>query len=284
VKSSARSETPPLLAQYYDRKGDIGIFRERLQELEYHYQEELDERDIAIERGDPLDVSEEQFNKNYELQREAIIFDLTQAENDAQTLAQRCRAEGLEITERRPDSSEEAALSPLQALPDAREVQMSAKHRPDSSASTTSGDYLSPRGRIRVRGWLATLSDPGTPALPAEDLANIEADETLAQRGHSMELDATDTALSPVIPTGNSRRRAATYPQSPRRAVDSTSRPSISRIRAPIGRIQQKEITEFELVPDRIERDTMSLPEGEDSIDKRAARPPLQRFLSLFGL
>ena len=95
--SRSESDTPSLIEQYFDQKGNVGVYRERLQELEYHFQEGLLEREFIVDRGDTLDVSDETFNKTYNARRAEIEEDIDLAVTEANTLAERCLDAGLEI-------------------------------------------------------------------------------------------------------------------------------------------------------------------------------------------
>ena len=95
--SRSDSSTPSLLRQFYDRKGDVGIFEERLTDLEYNYQETLVERDMIRDRGDEVDLTDTQHHEQYLGQRKIILDDLEKAEYEAAQLLQKCRQLGLEI-------------------------------------------------------------------------------------------------------------------------------------------------------------------------------------------
>ncbi|KAK4892806.1 hypothetical protein LTR27_008720 [Elasticomyces elasticus] len=94
---SAVSEVPPLLAKYLDFKGDEGVYRTRLQDLEDHYNEGLAQREFFTERGDTLEVSDDQYNDEYRTRREFILTNLGLAEKQAMEAEARCHAAGINI-------------------------------------------------------------------------------------------------------------------------------------------------------------------------------------------
>ena len=95
-RSSSESSIPPLVAEYFERKGDIGIYYERLQELDFNHEEGLMERGFLHDRGDPVEPSDEEFQSNYKSQRKQIEYDLETAEEEAEMLRKRCEDEGLD--------------------------------------------------------------------------------------------------------------------------------------------------------------------------------------------
>lgn len=110
VGSKAETETPSLVAEYFDEKGNAGVFRERLDEMEFMFQEGLIERALVADRGDTLDVSDEQFQENYNIRRKNLIEDINDAESKAAALAERCQEAGLDINKyRRTNPSIQAA-------------------------------------------------------------------------------------------------------------------------------------------------------------------------------
>ena len=180
AESSEHDDTPPLLAEFYSRKGDTGVFRERLQELDYYHHEGLIEREFIADRGDELEVSDEQYFQDYHTRRQSILEDLTSAERDADALAVQCDAAGLKIGEHREDISSEG--SPASgAAPVA--VQLDVSHPVYIGRSLQKArSSASLRNKVRVRGWLENLpnSDPETPRPDPEEAASVETQDTKA--------------------------------------------------------------------------------------------------------
>jgi hypothetical protein len=71
-------------------KGDVGIYQERLQELDFAHGEGLTERAFVRERGDPVVPSDQEFDYNYRTKRREIEQDLKTAKEEVDILRQRC--------------------------------------------------------------------------------------------------------------------------------------------------------------------------------------------------
>ena len=109
TEDSAEEDVPHLLEEYYSCKGDVGIYQERFQELAFHHEDGLIERDLLKERGHILDVSDGDYICDYQRRRLAIESDLSAALAAANGLAERCLAEGISIPKGLNES--EACLS-----------------------------------------------------------------------------------------------------------------------------------------------------------------------------
>jgi len=94
-EASSRSDTPSLLAKYFDKKGDVSIYKERLEELEAAFKDGQVQRDFIADRGDPLDLSDEQYLASFAAKRDEILRDLAVAERDSEQLALQCGKVGL---------------------------------------------------------------------------------------------------------------------------------------------------------------------------------------------
>ena len=91
---SSESSLPPLLAQYFDRKGDVGIYQERLQECDFNHGEGVTERAFLRDRGEKVVPSDEAFDYNYRTRRREIEEDLRTAQEEVDILRQRCLDNG----------------------------------------------------------------------------------------------------------------------------------------------------------------------------------------------
>ena len=91
------TDTPPLMARYFDRRGDVGVYEERLQEEKWHYQEGVEQREFLKDRGDSLEASDEEYENTHRRRREAIEKDLEAAKEEADDLARQCGEAGLDI-------------------------------------------------------------------------------------------------------------------------------------------------------------------------------------------
>ncbi|KAK3712225.1 hypothetical protein LTR37_009087 [Vermiconidia calcicola] len=157
--------TPPILAEYYDRKGDIGVFHERLQDLDFYHEEGRLERDFIRDRGDDVEVTDTEFESNYQARRAQILKDLAWAQAEAGRLEGECQRGGLDTNAHRASApSMYADSSGAQPVPDnlllmIRPVEPSLSPRPDG------GEITSQR---RIDTWLHNMSDlseqdPGRP-------------------------------------------------------------------------------------------------------------------------
>lgn len=106
VTTESSEDTPLVLEEYYSCMGNIGIYRERLQELDFHHEEGLVERQFLRETGQVLDVNNETFDRNYRSRRLVIEMDLDAALADASTLAERCRDAGINVDRAMDDSDD----------------------------------------------------------------------------------------------------------------------------------------------------------------------------------
>lgn len=174
--SSTRSSTPTLLAKFYDKKGDVGVFRERLGELDYNYQEGLAERELIQDRGDAVDLSDEQYQEKYFRERGIILNDLEKAEQEVVKLAQTCKELGLETTVHARNSSSEAVSSNIQA--DLAQMAPGLAASDPVFRRRGLGDVLprsADRDEVRVQRWIDTLPQegPSPTSLGANEL-NLE--------------------------------------------------------------------------------------------------------------
>ncbi|KAK5696200.1 hypothetical protein LTR97_008620 [Elasticomyces elasticus] len=112
TSTSIKSNTNPLLRRYYDRKGDEGIYLLRLQEHDILYSEGLVERELVAERGDPLPLSDEQYEHDFREYRDRILADLKAAQADVDQLRAQCEEAGLETEVVRAEVHDEGPSSP----------------------------------------------------------------------------------------------------------------------------------------------------------------------------
>jgi hypothetical protein len=164
VPARTGSGTPPLVRQYFDRQGDVGIWRERLIELEYAHEEGKMEREFLRDRGDPVDPPDDEFNFNYKTRREHILDELAAAENDAGALRKECDNAGLNTEVHREsmhytnsEPSPAASAQDIQDMPHSQSP-VQALHMP---APLPAYGLLEPAS-LRVDEWLRDIST--TPA------------------------------------------------------------------------------------------------------------------------
>ena len=95
------SVTPPLVREYYERRGDIGIFRDRLIDLDYTYEEGKAEHEFLRDRWGSIDAPDSQFEfENYTSRRQHLLDELQAAEDDVVELEKQCKRAGLTILHR----------------------------------------------------------------------------------------------------------------------------------------------------------------------------------------
>jgi gas vesicle protein len=108
---TVKTELSPLQEEYFDKKGDAGICLERLQELDVDHQEGLTQREFIKDRGDTLEVPDEEFEATYLASRKELVRDLDATQAVVEELEQRCIAAGLSIEPcRRPSTSSPSGL------------------------------------------------------------------------------------------------------------------------------------------------------------------------------
>lgn len=196
---------PLILAQYFDRKGDVGIFQERLQDLDSYHEEGQLTRDMLTERGDDLDVPDDQFRSEYLERRREILQDLESAEVDAEQLRTRCVELGYPTVPHNASKSSDAG---------------------DSMYGTEIGDILPTPGSPmiplfeqpapNIEGWLQDLM-PGpttlslnTPlpqptilfdASPGQPFKPSRLGKNPPKRRRTIALDVATTELQDAFPT-----------------------------------------------------------------------------------
>ncbi|KAK5123697.1 hypothetical protein LTR85_002333 [Meristemomyces frigidus] len=191
---ASESDTPALLAAYFDRKGDVGVYRERLAELDMAHDDGLMQRELIADRGDALSITDEQFNDDYVSQQNVILRDLEAAEVDAAELAERCKEAGFrtDITRRlsTPAGSARLVLGEHAAAP----------------TSLT----ISPTGQAtNVDNWLESLEEP-TAGVDVDDIEQLEQrspelepPQERRSPGTGARTVASDLVISEVGPTMN---------------------------------------------------------------------------------
>jgi hypothetical protein len=83
------------LDKYLSRAADVSIFGERLAECNYEYWTAVSQREIRQDRDETLSVSEEDFERHWQIEKEIITRDLDSAIRDADELLAVCQKEGL---------------------------------------------------------------------------------------------------------------------------------------------------------------------------------------------
>ena len=167
--TGAESETPPLVSEYFEQKGDEGVYRERLQDLEFSFHEGLVERELITERGDKLDVSDEVFRQNYDERRKDLNEEIFVAEEKAASLARRCAEAGLDIEKYRRIRPSEPTGSTVGHVYSGFGPKVAA----DEVLAVETSFFVEPKARTpidertssRVGKWLRTVRDPDQPMI-----------------------------------------------------------------------------------------------------------------------
>ena len=196
------SETfPSLLANYYDRKGDIGVHLERLGDLDDSFHEAAARRGLLADQDFPFDEPESSYRRQYDGQRQEILAEVHAAEMDLERLAYECKAAGLDLETGLTRSASSSSVESEQLeignegrvtyLIPARPglVAMPGQiHAPSTylttrlhhSDSTRVGCDPSPSKRRRqIYQWLDALSP--TPAWPTDDMRHEGTRSTASQ-------------------------------------------------------------------------------------------------------
>jgi len=95
--ASSAQEEQPLLDKYLRRAADVGIFGERLAECNYEYWTAVSQREMRQDRDETLSVSDEDFERHWQIEKEIITQDLDSAIQDADDLLAACQREGLVV-------------------------------------------------------------------------------------------------------------------------------------------------------------------------------------------
>lgn len=167
----AASDIPSLVQQYFERCGDIGVLRERQDELRENYDEGVFERELIAERGDELEVTDEDFNKTFRERDAEFERELEVAQQEAKLLRESCLAAGHDIeqyriSQRSPSLSESSEDQTMQQI-----------LAPNHPRNTSQGDVIVSgfaRKPSRAIGeWLRTVpvDDVDTAAM-AEELSH----------------------------------------------------------------------------------------------------------------
>ncbi|KAK3075504.1 hypothetical protein LTR53_001121 [Teratosphaeriaceae sp. CCFEE 6253] len=202
--ASAVSDTPTLLRNFYRRKGDVGIFLERLDGNDQAYRDARAERELVADRGEELLITDEQFEREYSTQHEQILSDLIEAEADIVRLQLLCGQAGLEITNVRPSS-----------LFDRSSSARDSEHEDPTPPPPIGGGFLhtfdmqegflaAPGAAAQsIQGWLNEVS--GEPTEPREiydtEPEVVSAPEVIIEdrvkSTSPLQMTATTTLLSP---------------------------------------------------------------------------------------
>jgi hypothetical protein len=91
-----------LTLEYYDRKGDIQILKERLLDLDYEHREEQEQRGMLFDQLQPdseweMGDSESESRRKYEDKRHQILMEIVATEQDTDRLERKCNEARVEL-------------------------------------------------------------------------------------------------------------------------------------------------------------------------------------------
>lgn len=110
IHSFSTSEAHPLVREYWDRKGNVGIWTERLDELRHEYNYEFGENIMPHEAKQGMDLGEftAKAEKAYDTQYRQIQSEIIDAMKLEHECLQRCYKAGVDLEFHSPENSEEA--------------------------------------------------------------------------------------------------------------------------------------------------------------------------------
>lgn len=210
IMAAEPSETPSLLAKYFDRKGDVAVIAERLQELDTIHREDRVDRNFLSDQGQPLESSDEQFEYDFKIQRQQLLQDLTTAEQDVEHLAVECRKADLDIEIKQEASSTGGDFDPRSLFPLPMPMPSRAYSRRVLPRGIATASALALTGRLHqsdTSNELRRRSDAAQPSI-VDWLNNITAESSSTQKLSDLEpLYAQAPWKSPDIASTDSAKR-----------------------------------------------------------------------------
>lgn len=169
-------EIPPLLAQYYDKTGDLTIARERVLELDAEHNRESLQRDEIIDG-----LTDLQFEESYRIERRSMMRELHSIEAEVGQLRQLCTEAGLQPEGPDPDlpavldppiMRSEARMPPALSNMTTRPALYDYVYDGLTSALPTYTEVMDTNERIN--SWLGSVSRSGQSSiLISKSLANM---------------------------------------------------------------------------------------------------------------
>jgi len=148
---SESDDPPPLVAEYFDAAGNYNIYLERMEDLDYEYQEGLVFREVLRDRDEPLEPSDEAYSSNYLSHRRDIENSLNQTRDLMRDLQIRCEQAGLD-----PELYRNAAVS-MNSVSGSRSAHVNlALSGRMQQASLVPSERMSPSkpGQRYVQSWV----------------------------------------------------------------------------------------------------------------------------------
>lgn len=153
--SDGSSNIPVVLDAFYDKKGDIKLLEEQLNNLEEEYKEKSVSRQLKAHQGQQLDLPEEISQKIYEVTRDALLKQTRAAEEAATILEGIALSQGLDPAKYLHRRVEETAPG-LCAVDSERLSSVEVPRSEPSCASTSPSPFTAMKqDNDRVMDWLA---------------------------------------------------------------------------------------------------------------------------------
>ncbi|KAF2485049.1 hypothetical protein BDY17DRAFT_95781 [Neohortaea acidophila] len=205
--ASSESDTPALVLDFFDKSGDVGIFKGRIRELDIAHLEGLEVRDFLRDQDNEieLEVSDEQFEENYRLLRRDIELELERAEREVEILAALCKQAGLDPNAHRRQQVDVFVSTRPSRADESEESEPIAQARPVGVQMTQQGSG-GLTAAARITGWMSQVDQAGPEDVPeaapldsalddlskaAPDAAPDAAPEAAAEPGPKGVPDAT---------------------------------------------------------------------------------------------
>ncbi|KAK8219842.1 hypothetical protein M8818_000816 [Zalaria obscura] len=209
VAPSTESENiPPLLREYYDKVGDVGIFEQRLDDLIDDYEEESANRQFRADQELPADPPDEVFEQAFAFQRNTTLEDLAAAKADAERLRLRCLDAGLHPQEEHDHLATSLIddfvfVTPQSFLMEQRFPEFFEQGETDKDTGQSNwpqndvGDSVATRSRgllERVNGWILDVL-----RLSSLEVLNYRAAAKCVEEEKQYQLPTLDHELAKVV-------------------------------------------------------------------------------------
>lgn len=223
------SKSESLLDRYYDAAGDVKIFGERLVDFDYAYTEQATLRLHLQDQGHEMDITDEDFGRDYLEQRAKLEHELNRAIEKADNLKASCQLVGLD-----PDSQAKVAdesdvegsvvlvnvgdevmrkvdanpLFDLYGFPSTTALHASTGRLDSGSTPVDGSPFERDRSLPEVERWIRALDDdfevePSTIPLPASEPEGLAGYDRLSQRPRALsaaQQASSDKGLAPSPP------------------------------------------------------------------------------------
>ncbi|KAF1988837.1 hypothetical protein K402DRAFT_461755 [Aulographum hederae CBS 113979] len=143
---------PPLVAEFYDRSGDLDIWRNRLHDFELDHRKAQQDRLFQTSPRKVFEPSERDFYSQYYETKASLVNEILDIQKDITRIRKSCQEAGIEIEEspQQMNGSEEEPLTYLDDL---------------YPLSSLSAHLRNPIGEVGT--WLSGLESPGVEGEPA---------------------------------------------------------------------------------------------------------------------